>query len=179
VTVELPGGRGIFGRICLLGWPVRGARVSVLSVAGPEGAEAVTDIDGSFSFAGLRPGPYEVIASDGRGRQTREPAAVPAEGWCEIDIELTSVRISGTVSTGAEPIAGVEVAWHTQFDGPFRFVSVLTDSGGRYSLRVPAAGVQMLSVKIGEGEGAIQRTEVVPIPEDAGEWRHDIRLEGL
>jgi hypothetical protein len=179
VTVALPGGRGIFGRVYHLGCPAGGARVSARSAAGGEAAEAVTEVDGYFSFAGLPPGPCEVTASDGRGRQTRETAVVPPEGWCELDLDPTSVRLSGTVSTGAGPIAGVEVLWFPRFDIHLPLVPVLTDPGGRYSLRVPAAGPQTLWISIGKGEGAIHRTEVVLIPEDAGEWRHDIRLEGL
>ncbi|CAN5372855.1 TonB-dependent receptor family protein [soil metagenome] len=131
--------------------PLQGVLVSVLGTA----RAAATDADGSFSFAGVTPGRYEVEARIAGGTMSLQQAFVRGGD---------SVAVTFTLARSVVSLVGVEVvgAPADALDRLPGSVSVVT--AGELRLRQPLSGGEVLrslaGVHVQEEEGAGLRANV-------------------
>lgn len=99
--------------------------------------------DGHFELDLVDPGQYDlVVTADGFAPARPPRVSVPAEGWADIQVELTgAARVSGRVTSGGQPVVGARVAMSAGYEGP----PVFTDGQGRFTLFDVAPGRRSIS----------------------------------
>lgn len=141
--LELLSARTVAGRVLEGGKPVAGAAVQL------SGRRATTGADGAFSFGGLRPGDYEVIARSGASLGRAEVLLQSRGDALDVVVrlgpggEITGVVRASTGSPveGAEVVAsasGVIVGATTARDGSYRVEALPV---GRYVVSADGAGL--------------------------------------
>jgi RNA polymerase sigma factor (sigma-70 family) len=147
------------GRVVHQGIPVAGARVRVESraVAGGLTRATISDLSGTFSFADLPPGTYEVAASRGPlvGR-ARQAITVVRGSAPEVSIELASgAAVAGVVRDQAgHPLAGARVRAEADL------ASASSDREGRFRLEGLPRGRHRVSAEVAGFGGASTRVAV-------------------
>lgn len=129
---------GISGHVTLNGTGLAGVVVSTGT------AQTTTASDGSYSFSGLPPGPYQVsisnLPSNAQCPEVSKPAAVASGQVTVVDFACTVAPggISGRVTVNGAGVAGVTV-----FTGP---LMTTTASDGSYSFPGLAPGQYQVSI---------------------------------
>lgn len=142
VTIDVRALAAIRGHVLRLGKPVAGVRICcVFTVAGMQNGE-VTKLDGSFEFAGVPAGTYELQAgSDELGAFNMPVKVTVADGEQKsVDIELDMAgSIAGTVvDKEGKPVPGVFVRWMHQASGDLG--RCMTDAKGHYQCGAMTGG---------------------------------------
>lgn len=134
VTIDVRALAAIRGHVLRLGKPVAGVRICcVFTVAGMRNDD-VTKLDGTFEFAGVTAGTYELQAgSDELGAFNLPVKVTVADGEQKsVDIELDMAgSIAGTVvDKEGKPVPAVFVRWMHQASGDLG--RCMTDATGHY-----------------------------------------------
>lgn len=144
VDLDFTGGVTLAGTVRHQGRPADGVRLIVRGTAVSGFGSAITDQQGRYRIENLEPGAYRYDAMDSQ-RGLRERGTVAIEGDYELDLDLRSGRLSGTVldaGTG-EPLAGADVRLAPVDDDPaFRYYGggSSTDDDGRFLLAGVGSG---------------------------------------
>ena len=142
VTIDVRALAAIRGHVLRLGKPVAGVRICcVFTVAGMRNDE-VTKLDGTFEFAGVSAGTYDLQAgSDELGAFNLPVKVAVADGEQKsVDIELDMAgSIAGTVvDKEGKAVPGVFVRWMHQASGDLG--RCMTDAQGHYQCGAMTGG---------------------------------------
>jgi hypothetical protein len=162
LDLDFKGGLVVTGRVRYQAKPVDGAIVTFQGQDVASAANTRTDFAGSFRAENLEPGSYRLevyVPQSG----LRHGEALTLDGNREIEVELRSYRVAGTVLDAAsdDPIAGalvrVEPVEPQEIDRMPRFGDgVDTDDAGRFALATTSEGSWRLTAqKAGYAKGEL------------------------
>lgn len=148
-----------------------GAAVEVSRVDEPASVRVVADGLGRFEAANLLPGAYSVIAAVSSKGSRAARAFVPDHdgAFCEVEIDVASVRLECTLRAGNSPAAADSAVRIYAQDGTLQ--DVFAGDSGAFEVVLPGSGVY--DVVVVENGEAIHR-ERIDVPGDVSELRHDI-----
>lgn len=142
ITIDVRALASIRGRVLRLGKPVAGVRVCCVFTVAAMRNDEVTKLDGSFEFAGVSEGTYELQGgSDELGAFNLPIKVTVAEGEQKsVDIELDMAgSIAGTVvDKEGKPVQGVFVRWMHQATADLG--RCVTDARGDYQCGAMTGG---------------------------------------
>lgn len=147
-----------------------GVQVVLTPAGGGLPITVATSGDGSYSLDGVPPGDYtlDVVEPAGYSAPPARAVTVTPAGLTGQDVALSRPgAVSGTVSRGGQPVAGVEVV----VSGPGRQEVLTTDAEGGYYLGELGAGAWTVTVRPPPGtvvDGPPSRTVTITA---AGEVR--------
>lgn len=117
------------------GQPISGAQIEVriLDANGAVVATLFTDLQGMFQVQQLAPGTYTVVAGASGFQTDISSVSIPPGGQANLTIALAPNPgfITGTVSSGGNPVAGASVSVVDQNN--VQISAVITDSQGNYT----------------------------------------------
>ncbi len=151
----------IRGLVTSNGTPMSGVAVQAYSASNSlsPAASAFSQADGSYRFGGLAPGSYLLRAIDGQGRSISEwysnatsfnTAAIVSLGLSDavIDLDLApGGRITGTVTSGGNPVANVSVGISKASDDSFVATSLTNFLGQYTSEAIPAGSYKVTATR--------------------------------
>src|SRR5262249_28034774 len=144
----------------LLGQPLAGANVTVLSVTDPQvGGSAVTDATGRYTITGITVGAVTVRAAfgSGVGSSAGHIDRAGATAQVNVNVDNGSVKVDGHVykSEGLQttPLAGIQVLYYLS-DAGFPLGAAITDNDGAYVMDAMPAGQYTLSAQLNTRDGA-------------------------
>lgn len=168
LTVRLPGGGVIEGRVTRGETPVAGEQINIFQMSSMFSPNSTTtDGDGRFRVTGLTAGTWSVstgLYEQGAGGVSKNGIVVADGGTATVNLELRATEgtqvLTGVVTQGGEPVADASVSV-TDGRGSMSMISVRTDSGGAFR----AEGVQpgRVVVQIATNDGT-RATEYVQVP---------------
>jgi hypothetical protein len=162
LDLDFKGGIVVSGRARYQGKPVDGAIVMLQGQDVATANSTRTDFAGAFRVENLEPGTYRLeVFVPQSGLRHREDLSL--EGNRELEVELRSYRVAGTVLDGSsgDPIAGVvmriEPLEPSAEDRMFRFGDgVDTDDAGRFAVATASDGSWRLTAqKVGYAKGEL------------------------
>jgi hypothetical protein len=120
----------------------------ILIIAEREGSRypALTNASGEALFTDLSPGEYTIHAQSDGDLPDDPKVRLHAKGCLDVTLFRT-LRITGRVTTrSGQPAARVEVQYRSIQDNPAG--GTMTDSGGRYELRIVRTGQYYLGINL-------------------------------
>jgi hypothetical protein len=150
VVVLSGGGRSVRGRVTgLHPADLERLHIAVFQKGSlRNGASARVDTLGAYEVQGLEPGPVLVTASINMGRQMSKALQMPADADLVANFEFQrGARVSGNVTRGGKPAAGVWLLTHPMNEQGVRFNGVRTSDSGEYVIEDVPDGLYFIDVE--------------------------------